>query len=101
MVRTSATQVMVTGGVQDNTQTNFSRTLIYETTNQTWFYGPNLTFSRSLHACGSIKRNKSSSELSTIVVTGVGAASCKPNYRKFKEVIYFQSLKLVSHTKRP
>ena len=69
MLRTGATQVMVIGGVQDNTPSLYSKTFIYETANQTWFSGPELNVSRFYHNCGRILRSEGSSEFS-IVVTG-------------------------------
>jgi hypothetical protein len=78
MVRTSATQVMVIGGIRENTPANFFRTLIYETANQTWFNGPNLTFSRYYHSCGNIIMSEGSSGFSVVVVGGVSVTGgCK------------------------
>jgi hypothetical protein len=78
MVRTSATQVMVIGGIRENTPANFSRTLIYETASQTWFNGPNLTFSRYYHSCGNIIMSEGSSGYSVVVVGGVSVTGgCK------------------------
>ena len=62
MLLMNSTTAMVIGGTQNTKYSN--RTYFYHFNANTWIRGPDLITGRSYHACGMVKKNKNSDEVS-------------------------------------
>jgi hypothetical protein len=73
IVLVNATTVMVIGGHQNYEDSG--KTFYFNTEEQSWTEGPELTYKRSYLSCGKIRKNKDSQEMSIIAVGGSSSSS--------------------------